>query len=69
GPGADDPRPGAVVHHLGDRHRRRSGGHHGWSAAEEALTDLAERHARPVPPAFDPALPGTGRVRLLTADR
>ncbi|EXU67917.1 methyltransferase [Streptomyces sp. PRh5] len=42
---------------------------HGWSAAEEALTDLAERHARPVPPAFDPALPGTGRVRLLTADR
>ncbi|MFD8160487.1 SAM-dependent methyltransferase [Streptomyces malaysiensis] len=42
---------------------------HGWSAEEELLTDLAKRHERPVPPAFDPALPGTGRVRLLAADR
>ncbi|MFE7132102.1 SAM-dependent methyltransferase [Streptomyces sp. NPDC057638] len=42
---------------------------HGWSATEDPLTDLARRHARPVPPAFDPARPGTGRVRLLTAVR
>ncbi|KOT57789.1 MULTISPECIES: class I SAM-dependent methyltransferase [Streptomyces] len=42
---------------------------HGWSATEEPLTGLARRHARPVPPAFDPASPGTGRVSLLSAVR
>ncbi|MFI1016095.1 SAM-dependent methyltransferase [Streptomyces sp. NPDC020965] len=42
---------------------------HGWSATEEPLTELAGRHDRRVPPAFDPALPGTGRVSLLTAVR
>ncbi|WP_414170508.1 SAM-dependent methyltransferase [Streptoverticillium reticulum] len=42
---------------------------HGWTSADEPLTDLARRHARPVPPAFDPALPGTGRVSLLSAVR
>lgn len=42
---------------------------HGWTAVEEPLPDLAARHGRPVPPAFDPALPGTGRVGLLTAQR
>ncbi|OKI06242.1 methyltransferase [Streptomyces sp. CB02923] len=42
---------------------------HGWSSTQESLTDLAQRHGRPVPPAFDPALPGTGRVSLLTAVR
>ncbi|OKK13182.1 methyltransferase [Streptomyces sp. CB02488] len=42
---------------------------HGWTADAEPLPDLAARHGRPVPPAFDPALPGTGRVGLLTALR
>ncbi|WP_030673227.1 SAM-dependent methyltransferase [Streptomyces rimosus] len=42
---------------------------HGWRATEEPLTVLAGRHARPVPPAFDPTLPGTGRVSLLSAVR
>ncbi|MFD9211387.1 SAM-dependent methyltransferase [Streptomyces sioyaensis] len=42
---------------------------HGWRAEEEPLTHLARRHTRPVPPAFDPDLPGTGRVGLLTAVR
>ncbi|MFD5731250.1 SAM-dependent methyltransferase [Streptomyces sioyaensis] len=42
---------------------------HGWSAEEEPLTHLAQRHSRPVPPAFDPTLPGTGRVGLLTVVR
>ncbi|MDI5961307.1 SAM-dependent methyltransferase [Streptomyces sp. SL13] len=44
-------------------------GTYGWDAAEEPLTDLARRHGRAVPPAFDPASPGTGRVSLLTAVR
>ncbi|MFI0907712.1 SAM-dependent methyltransferase [Streptomyces sioyaensis] len=42
---------------------------HGWSAEEEPLTHLARRHTRPVPPAFNPAFAGTGRVGLLTAVR
>ncbi|MCL6300730.1 SAM-dependent methyltransferase [Streptomyces kronopolitis] len=42
---------------------------HGWSATEEPLTGLATRHTRPVPPAFDPTLPGAGRVGLWTAVR
>ncbi|MFI1161297.1 SAM-dependent methyltransferase [Streptomyces sioyaensis] len=42
---------------------------HGWSAEEEPLTHLAQRHTRPVPPAFDPTLPGSGRVGLLTSVR
>lgn len=42
---------------------------HGWSARGDEVTDLARRYGRPVPPAFDPAVPGTARIALLHATR
>ncbi|MET8289400.1 SAM-dependent methyltransferase [Streptomyces sp. NPDC005132] len=42
---------------------------HGWSARSHEITDLAARHERPVPPAFDPTVPGTARITLLQATR
>ncbi|MFD7668736.1 SAM-dependent methyltransferase [Streptomyces sp. NPDC059788] len=42
---------------------------HGWHSTQESLTHLAQHHNRPVPPAFNPELPGTGRITLLSASR
>ncbi|MFD1277147.1 hypothetical protein ACFQ51_51055 [Streptomyces kaempferi] len=42
---------------------------HGWSARSREITDLASQYGRPVPPAFDPTVPGTARITLLQATR
>ncbi|MFJ8010051.1 SAM-dependent methyltransferase [Streptomyces fagopyri] len=42
---------------------------HGWSARSREITDLAARYERPVPPAFDPTVPGSARIALLQATR
>ncbi|MFJ5273749.1 hypothetical protein [Streptomyces sp. NPDC088358] len=42
---------------------------HGWSARSREITDLAGQYERPVPPAFDPTVPGTARIALLQATR
>uniref|UniRef100_UPI00403FF8F4 SAM-dependent methyltransferase n=1 Tax=Streptomyces sp. SS7 TaxID=3108485 RepID=UPI00403FF8F4 len=42
---------------------------HGWSTVSHEAADLARTYGRPVPPAFDPALPGTGRISLISGSR
>ncbi len=39
---------------------------HGWSVVSREIADAANACGRPVPPAFDPQIPGTARIGLLT---
>lgn len=42
---------------------------HGWTTVSQDAADLARTYGRPVPPAFDPTLPGTGRISLISGIR
>ncbi|MER6124239.1 SAM-dependent methyltransferase [Streptomyces sp. NPDC001795] len=42
---------------------------HGWSAVSHEVADVAKECGRPVPPAFDPGIPGTGRIGLISGVR
>ncbi|RDI52901.1 SAM-dependent methyltransferase [Nocardia mexicana] len=42
-------------------------GRHGWKPAVREIATLARSYRRPVPPAFDPDLDGSGRGWLITA--
>ncbi|RSM81963.1 SAM-dependent methyltransferase [Kibdelosporangium aridum] len=42
---------------------------HGWTVDRHRLAGLAESYGRPMPPAFDPRLPESSTVDLLTARR
>jgi methyltransferase (TIGR00027 family) len=42
---------------------------HGWPAGCDEIADAARECGRPVPPAFDPRLPGTARISLLVGLR
>ncbi|MFF5258126.1 SAM-dependent methyltransferase [Actinomadura viridis] len=39
----------------------------GWAPVVRDIGEVSAEYGRPVPPAFDPALDGTGRGRLITA--
>jgi methyltransferase (TIGR00027 family) len=42
---------------------------HSWAADARELAAAAQEYGRPVPPAFDPAVPGTARIGLITGRR